>query len=376
MIGSLLHFISKPARLRLVAVVSAALYSTEGKRVSHRKRQRLKSRSKPAPVDEARLEAAISSLPPRFTSSDLSSLLSREPDPFLCLRLLSWFTHHPRFRPDPNPFLVAIKKLGSARLFAEMDSVASLALSLPSLPRSSSLYNTLIYFYLGAGKLGKAFHVYTAMRKSQDPGAHPTTHTYNLLFTALLHRGGKNSYIQFMYMDNIRALFRQMVESGIKPDLLCLNSVIKGYVQSMHLNDALRVFHQMGPVYGLEADGCTYSCLVHGLCTKGRTRNALELFDEMKEKKLVLDSRASNSIVSALAIGGEVDKAIGVLWELARMGQVMDGITCRALIGEMCGLGRRKEAESLVREMAEKGAVNPKSRRELLIWIQDEFGAD
>lgn len=254
-----------------------------------------------------------------------------------------------------------------------MDSVASLALSMPSLPLSSSLYNTLIYFYLEGGRLGKAFHVYTVMLKSKDPCAKPTTHTYNLLFTALLNRCSKNSYVQYVYMDNVRALFRQMIESGIKPDLLCLNSVIKGYVQSMHLNDALRIFHQIELVYGLEPDGCTYSYLIHGLCAQGRTRNARELFDEMKEKKLVLDSRASNSIVSALAIEGEVEDAIKVMWELGPMGRVMDEITCRALIGEMGQLGRQKEAKALVWEMAEKGVMNQKLRRGLLIWIEDEF---
>lgn len=354
-----------------MAVVFVSPYSTSGKRVSHRKRQRLKSKS--AVIDETRFEATISSLPPRFTPDDISSLLSRQSDPFICLRLLSWFTHHPRFRPDLNPFIVTIKKLGSARLFCEMDSVASLALSLPSLPNSSSLCNTLIYFYLEAGRLGKAFHVYTVMLKSQDPSTQPTTHTYNLLFTALLNRCSMNSYIQYVYMDNIRALFRQMIELGIKPDLLCLNSIIKGYVQSMHLNDALRIFHQMEPIYGLEPDGCTYSYLIHGLCAQGRTRNALELFNKMKEKKLVLNSRASNSIVSALAVGGEVEDATRVMWELGTMGRVMDDITCRALIGEMGRLRSRKEAKTLVQEMAEKGVMDRKLRRELLIWIEDEF---
>jgi pentatricopeptide repeat protein len=339
--------------------------------VPHRKQQRLKS--KPAVIDETQIEATIASLPARFTPADLSSLLSGEPNPLLCLHILSWFTHHPRFRPDPNPFLVTIKRLGSARLFVEMDSVASLALSMPSLPVSSSLYNTLIYFYLEAGRLGKAFHVYTVMFKSKDPSAKPTTHTYNLLFTALLNRCSRNSYIQYVYMDNIRALFRQMIELEIKPDLLCLNSLIKGYVQSMHLNDALRIFHQMGHIYGLEPDGCTYSYLIHGLCAQGRTRNAQELFDEMKAKKLVLDTRASNSIVSALAIKGEVEDATIIMWELGAMGRVMDGITCRALISEMGRLGRCKDAKELVWKMAEKGVIDPKLRRELLMWIEDEF---
>jgi pentatricopeptide repeat protein len=55
-----------------------------------------------------------------------------------------------------------------------------------------------------------------------------------------------------MYMDNVSALFRKMLEEGTTPDTRTLNVLIKGYAQSLHLNDALRVFHQMRPLYGCE----------------------------------------------------------------------------------------------------------------------------
>jgi pentatricopeptide repeat protein len=49
--------------------------------------------------------------------------------------------------------------------------------------------------------------------------------------------------VHYMYMDNVSVLFKQMLKEEIPPDTRTLNVLIRGYVQSLHLNDALRVFH-------------------------------------------------------------------------------------------------------------------------------------
>lgn len=69
--------------------------------------------------------------------------------------------------------------------------------------------------------------------------------------------------------------------AGCPVDTSTVNVLIRGYGPSLHLNDALRLFHQMRPLYWCEPDAFTYSYLVHGLSAQGRTRNAWELFDEM-----------------------------------------------------------------------------------------------
>ncbi|KAG1346581.1 pentatricopeptide repeat-containing protein, mitochondrial [Cocos nucifera] len=355
-------------------------YSTTRSRRTPRSKR---SKRAPPPVDQGQLDRAISELPARFTSADLAAALARHPDPRLCHELLLAALRHPRFRRPAaaanddddhlSPFLITIKKLGAARLYREMDAIASLALSLPSLPLSEPFFNTIIYFYAEARMLSKAIYVYKRMRAAGDPAVHPTTRTYNLLFAALLGRGA-NSYIHHVYMDSIRALFRQMLDSGVAPDVFALNSLIKGYASSLHLNDALRVFHQMVPVYGVEPDENTYSYLIHGLCAQGRTRNAGELWAEMRGKGLAPSGRAANSIVSALAMAGEVAEAVKIMWEVAWIGRAVDGITCRTLLEEICRQGRVGDAVRLLREMHEKELVDGRMYRELLHGIQDEFG--
>lgn len=328
-------------------------------------------RQSPPAVSQSDLDAAISQLPSRFTTDDLSSLISRHPDPHLCFHLFSWATHQPRFRSDPSLFLSLIKKLGSARLLPELHSVASLALS--TLPPSLPLFNTIIYFFAEARQLSKAVHVYTLMRRSPDPAHRPNIATFNLLFNALLSRGA-NSYINRFYMSTISCLFRQMLDSGVKPDLTALNFLVRGYVLSLHLNDALRVFHQFESEYGVEPDGNTYSYLVHGLCAQGRTRNAMELYGEARGKGMRLSVRAGNSLVSALAMGGEVDEAARVLWEVVKMGKAVEEITLRTAVEGLWRERGPKAAGELVRELWEREVMNARVCRELTNWIEDGCG--
>jgi hypothetical protein len=67
------------------------------------------------------------------------------------------------------------------------------------------------------------------MRASADPAARPSAGTYHALFTALLSRGRGDTLIHYMYMDNVSALFRQMLEEGITPDTRTLNVLLRGY---------------------------------------------------------------------------------------------------------------------------------------------------
>ncbi|CAO2182910.1 unnamed protein product [Urochloa humidicola] len=349
-------------------------FSTRSRRTPHRFRRSHRGPNPPPPSPDA-ISAAIASLPSRLTPPALASSLASTSDARLLLPLLTHSLRLPAFRPDPGPFLVAIKRLAAADLYADFDRACALAFSLlPSLPSPGLLLRDALYFYCQFGRLGKAFHVYTLMRASADPAARPAAGTYHALFTALLSRGRGDSLVHYMHMDNVSALFRQMLEEGIPPDTRTLNVLVRGYAQSLHLNDALRVFHQMRPLYGCEPDAATYSYLVHGLSAQGRTRNARELFDEMRERGLLPTEPACNAFVSALAMAGEAEDAERVMWEMARAGRVVDDITRRALVEELWRAGKRKDADRLAREMEEKGIVNARELQALLSSIHDDDG--
>jgi pentatricopeptide repeat protein len=353
--------------------LSGHLFFSTSRRTPHRFR-----RSHRAPISSPSpdaVSAAIASLPTRLTPPLLASSLAATSDLRLLFPLLTHSLNLPAFRPSPAPFLVAVKRLGAAALYHEFDRTCALVFSLlPSLPSPGPLLRAALYFYCEFRRPGKAFHVYTLMRASADPAARPDAGTYHTLFATLLARGGSDSMVHYMYMDTVAALFRQMLEEGIPPDTRSVNVLVRGYAQSLHLNDALRVFHQMAPHYGCQPDAFTYSYLVHGLSAQGRTENARELFDEMRAKGMVPTEQACNAFVSALAVAGEVAEAERVMWELAKAGTVVDHITRRAVVEELGRAGKREDADRVVRKMEEMGILRVAERQELLGSILDECG--
>ncbi|MED6215570.1 hypothetical protein PIB30_114996, partial [Stylosanthes scabra] len=120
--------------------------------------------------------------------------------------------------------------------------------------------------------------------------------------------------------------------------------MVKGYVLSLHVNDALRIFHQMGVVYNCQPNAFTYDYLIHGLCAQSRTKNAEELCHEMKTKGFIPSGKSYNSLVNALALGGEIEEAVSYLWEMTEKQRSVDFITYRTVLDEICRRGRVQEA--------------------------------
>ncbi|KAK7404684.1 hypothetical protein VNO78_05640 [Psophocarpus tetragonolobus] len=350
-------------------------YSTKGPSRSYRRRarKRLLKSSKPT-LDQTQFQHAQSQLPPRFTPEELCNVIRRQGDPLVCLELFHWASHQPRFRHDVSTFHVVINKLGAAKMYQEMDDIVSQLLAVP-LIGSEPLFNSVIYYFTQARKLTRAVNVFKHMKSSRNLNCsfRPSVKTYNILFAAFLGRGS-NSYINHVYMETIRCLFRQMVNDGVKPDIFSLNSMIKGYVLSLHVNDALRIFHQMGVVYDCQPNALTYDCLIHGLCAQGRTNNAKELCYEMKTKGFVPSSKSYNSLVNSLALGGEIEEAVHYLWEMTDKQKSPDFITYRTVLDEICRRGTIQEGMRFLQELQEKDLVDGYAYRKLLYVLDDDYG--
>ena len=332
-----------------------------------RVRKRLKTIAKPC-LNEAQFHQAISGLLPRFSTGELCEVLNLQVDPVVCLAIFNWASEQPRFRHDVLTYHITIKKLGAARLYDDMDVVVEQLLSEPNIG-SEALYNTIIYFLTEARKLTRAAIIFKHMRSCSTLDCRPSIRTYDILFAAFLSRRS-DSYINHMYMATIRSLFKQMVNDGIEPDIFSLNSMIEGYVLSLHVNDALRIFHQMGVVYNCLPNSRSYDYLIHGLCAQGRTDNARKLCNEMKRQGFVPSSKSYNSLVNALALGGEVDEAVSYLWEMTEKQRSADFITYQTVLDHMSKQGRKQDVMSLLKKLREKDRLDEHTYQKLLLVLQ------
>ncbi|KAL2541155.1 Pentatricopeptide repeat-containing protein [Abeliophyllum distichum] len=164
-----------------------------------------------------------------------------------------------------------------------------------------------------------------------------------------------------------------MIDDGVEPDVFSLNSMIKGYVLSLHVNDALRIFHQMDVVYNCQPNSFSYNYLIHGLCAQGRTNNARELCEKMKENGFIPSSKSYNSLVNSLALEGKVDEAVKFLLELGDNQRSADFITYRTVFDEICRQKKVGDAMRLLEELREKDRVDEDAYRKLLCELKDDF---
>lgn len=136
----------------------------------------------------------------------------------------------------------------------------------------------------------------------------------------------------------------------------------------------LRIFHQMGVVYDCKPNSLTYDYLIHGLCAKGRTENAKELYHEMKTKGFTPNSKSYNSLVNSLELVGEIDDAVNYLWEMTEKQRSVDFITYRTVLDEICRRGKVQEAMRFLQELQEKDLVDGHTYRKLLYVLEDDYG--
>ncbi|XP_059279613.1 pentatricopeptide repeat-containing protein At2g27800, mitochondrial-like [Lycium ferocissimum] len=339
---------------------------------SLRKRMNRRARIAAMPVlDESQFQKAVSQIPPRFTPEELRDVMISQKDPLVCFELFNWALKQHRFRHNVSTFHVVIQRLGEGNMYKEMDDIVNQVLAIPSIG-SEELFNSMIYYFTEARKLTRAVMIYKHMLNSRKLDCRPTIRTYNILFKALLSRRN-NSYINHMYMEAIRSLFKQMIDNQIEPDIVALNTLIKGYVLSLHVNDALRIFHQMGVVYECQPNSFSYDYLIHGLCAQGRTKNAKEIYDKMKCKGLVPSSKSYNSLVNSLALGGEVDEAVKFLWEMNGNRRTIDFITFKTVIDEVCRQRSVKDAIGLLKELQDKELVDGLTHNKLLSELEDDI---
>ncbi|KAM3237683.1 pentatricopeptide repeat-containing protein, mitochondrial [Capsicum chacoense] len=339
---------------------------------SLRKRMNRRARIAAMPVlDESQFQNAVSQLPPRFTPEELRGVMDSQRDPLVCLELFNWATKQHRFRHNVSTYHLVIQRLGEANMYKEMDDVVNQVLAIRSIG-SEELFNSMIYYFTEARKLTRAVMIYKHMLNSRKFDCRPSIKTYNILFAALLSRRS-NSYINHIYMDAIRSLFKQMVDNGIEPDIVSLNTMIKGYVLSLHVNDALRIFHQMGVVYECQPNSFSYDYLIHGLCAQGRTKNAKEIYDKMKCRGFIPSSKSYNSLVNSFALGGEVDEAVKFLWEMHERRRTIDFITIRTVIDEVCRQRCVQDAIILLKELQDKDLVDGLTHSELLCELEDDI---
>ncbi|XP_010242073.1 PREDICTED: pentatricopeptide repeat-containing protein At3g25210, mitochondrial [Nelumbo nucifera] len=312
---------------------------------------------------EKQFETWVEKLKPGFTPADVDDALRSQSDPDLALDIFRWTAQQRGYKHNQLTYHTMFQIAVSGKRFGHAETLIEEVLA-GACSGSLNLYNSMIRFCCSRKPLfNRAFDVYRKMQRSQD--CKPTLETYTLLLNALLRKFNKLN-VCYAYMHSVRSLLKQMKASGVIPDTFALNLIIKAYSKCLEMDEAIRVFREMG-LYACEPNAYTYSYIAKGLCEKGRVSQGFGFYKEMRDKGLVPTSSTYMILICSLSMERRFEDANGVLFDMLNNSMVPDLLTYRTLFEELCREGRGNEAFQLLEELRKKeGSMEEKTYKTLL----------
>lgn len=312
---------------------------------------------------EKQFETWVHHLKPGFTPSDVDQALKAQSDPDLALDIFRWTAQQRSYHHTHLTYLTIIKLLIAGRRYRQAETLIEEVIA-GACDVTVPLYNSIIRFCCARKFLfNRAFDVYKKMLRSDN--CKPTLDTYSLLFNSLLRRFNKLN-VCYVYLHSVRSLTKQMKASGVIPDTFVLNMIIKAYSKCLEIDEAIRVFREMG-MYGCEPNAYTYGYIAKGLCEKGRVNQGFRFYKEMRSKHLIPSTSTYVIMICSLAMERRFEDAIEVMFDMLGNSRSPDHLTYKTVLEGLCREGRADEAFELLDECRKRDvSMNEKMYKTLL----------
>ncbi|KVH98954.1 pentatricopeptide repeat-containing protein At4g16390, chloroplastic-like [Cynara cardunculus var. scolymus] len=170
------------------------------------------------------------------------------------------------------------------------------------------------------------------------------------IFTTLIRIHGTTGNF-----DGCLTVFEEMRAVGIKPDLICYNTMLDAIYRAK-LPSEIKSIHQEILNSGLSPAFATYASLLRAYCKSCCGDEAMNVYNEMLAKGMELNTLLYNTLLRMCVDIGFVDEAASIFEEMkrSRYGQP-NSRTFSSLITIFSSCGQVSEAEDTLEEMLEAG---------------------
>lgn len=146
-------------------------------------------------------------------------------------------------------------------------------------------------------------------------------------------------------------IWNLMVDEGFVPDVDAVEKFMETFFKVNQFGEALKLFETMRLKRMDELGVSTYRLVIKWLCKKGMMNRAHEVFDEMCERGIQVDSLTLGYVVYGLLAKHRVREAYQVVEKI----DVVDISVYHGLIKGLLKLRRASEATQVFREMVKRG---------------------
>lgn len=134
------------------------------------------------------------------------------------------------------------------------------------------------------------------------------------------------------------------------------NNILRGWMKMGWWAKCRDFWLEMDRI-GVCKDLHSYSVYMDILCKSGKPWKAVQLYKEMKKKRIKLDVVAYNTVIRAIGLSEGVDFSVRVLREMRELGCEPNVVTYNTIIKLLCENGRYTEAFAVLDKMSKKGCL-------------------
>jgi len=166
-------------------------------------------------------------------------------------------------------------------------------------------YGCMIDACVKCGHLNKAVEIFKGMR---DVGKHRNT----IIYTTLIKGYGLENDLV-----NALALFREMPREGVPYNTITYNSILDACIKCGDLATAESLLRDItAPESTLEPDLITFSTLLKGYCQAGHLDEALQVVEAIKGRGLRCDELVYNTLMDGCVKANDVATGVGLFEEM------------------------------------------------------------
>ncbi|PKA66571.1 Putative pentatricopeptide repeat-containing protein [Apostasia shenzhenica] len=199
-------------------------------------------------------------------------------------------------------------------------------------------WSAVISAHAQEGLTAESFGLFEEMRRRAEAAA-PTEYT----LASLLSACACNASLEAGQQAHARA-----IAAGLEAKPMVTSALIAMYGKSGNVDAAAGVFSESRPT-----DTVSWTAMITGFAEHGRNREAIQLFDEMRERKIEIDPVTLLGVLTACSHGGMVDEGLRYFDAMRGEGMEPEKEHYGCVVDMLGRAGRVKEAERIVERLPE-----------------------
>ncbi|VVB13851.1 unnamed protein product [Arabis nemorensis] len=212
-------------------------------------------------------------------------------------------------------------------------------------------YNMLIGLFCNKNKADEVYEMLTDM---EGAGMKPDSVTCNILISYFSKQKD---------FESVHRMMEKMREDGFFPNVVTYGAIIQAYCSSGKMNEALKLFNDMGSDSKVFPNTVVYNILINALCKLGDLKQALSLKEDMFKKRVRPNVETYNAFFKILKDNNQLETVLELMDEMVKHSCEPNHITMEVLMKILPEVG---ESTKLKKFMQRYSVASPTEKDVIL----------